>query len=152
MAKRKVAVTTDGSIKSIHRFDQKAKILRPLVGMKISAGFPSPAMDYIEDTLDLNELLIPHPTSTYFVRVEGESMLGAGINPEDVLIVDRSLEPSHNKVVIAFIDGELTLKRLKIVSGKYFLVPDNPKYPAIEIEEWMDMTIWGVATYVIHKL
>ncbi len=143
---------TDGSIKVIYRYDQKKKVVRPLVGMRIPAGFPSPALDYIEDTLDLNDLLISHPTSTYFVRVDGDSMIDAGIHPDDILIVDRSLEPSHNRIIIAFVDGELTIKRLKIVNGRYILVPDNKSYPSIEIEEWMDMTVWGVVTYVIHKL
>ncbi|MCB5231058.1 MAG: translesion error-prone DNA polymerase V autoproteolytic subunit [Candidatus Cloacimonetes bacterium] len=120
--------------------------------MKIPAGFPSPAQDYIEGTLDLNEFLISHPASTYFVRVEGNSMINAGIFPDDLLIVDRSLEPSHNKVVIALVDGELTVKRLKVIDGRYILAPENEDYEPIEVEEWMDMLVWGVVTYVIHKL
>lgn len=152
MKKTKPELRTDTTIKEIYRFDPHKKVLRPLIGMKIPAGFPSPAQDYIEDTLDLNEYLVPRPASTYFVRVDGESMINAGIYPDDILIVDRSLEPTHNRVVIAYIDGELTVKRLKISRGKYHLVPDNKDYPSINIEDWMDMTIWGVATYVVHKL
>ncbi len=152
MSKSEPKLKTDTTIKSIYKFDAKKKILRPLIGMKIPAGFPSPAQDYIEDSLDLNEYLVNHPASTYFVRVDGESMINAGIYPDDILIVDRSLEATHNRVVIAFLDGELTVKRLKIRDGRYHLVPDNQDYPPLEIEEWMDMAIWGVVTYVIHRL
>lgn len=152
MSKDKAGLKTDTTIKGIYRYDAKTKVLRPLIGMKVPAGFPSPAQDYIEDSLDLNEYLVSHPASTYFVRVDGESMINSGIYPDDILIVDRSLEATHNRVVIAFLDGELTVKRLKIKNGKYLLVPDNQAYPPIKIEEWMDMTIWGVVTYVIHKL
>jgi DNA polymerase V len=152
MSKDDCRLKTDNSIKTVYRFDPAKKILRPLIGMKIPAGFPSPAQDYIEDSLDLNEYLISHPASTYFVRVEGNSMIDAGIHQDDILIVDRSLEASHNKIVIAFIDGELTVKRLKIIKGKYLLVPENRDYPSLQVEEWMDMTIWGVVTYVIHKV
>ena len=152
MKKEETIIKTDNSIKAIYRFDARKKVIRPLIGMKVPAGFPSPAQDYIEDSLDLNEHLVPHPASTYFVRVDGESMINAGIYPDDILVVDRSLEAAHNRVVIAFIDGELTVKRLKVKDGKYLLVPDNQEYPSIKIEEWMDMTIWGVVTYVIHKV
>ncbi len=152
MKRNEKDIKTDSSIKSIYRYDGKKKILRPLIGMKIPAGFPSPAQEYIEDSLDLNEYLIPHPASTYFVRVEGESMINSGIYPDDIIIVDRSLEPTNNRIVIANLNGELTVKRLKIMNDKYHLVPDNKDYPPLVIEDWMDMTIWGVATYVIHKL
>ncbi|MFA7598023.1 MAG: translesion error-prone DNA polymerase V autoproteolytic subunit [Candidatus Cloacimonas sp.] len=152
MSDKDRVMKTDHTIKSVFRYDSKKKILRPLIGMKIPAGFPSPAQDYIEGTLDLNEFLISHPASTYFVRVEGNSMINAGIFPDDLLIVDRSLEPSHNKVVIALVDGELTVKRLKVIDGRYILAPENEDYEPIEVEEWMDMLVWGVVTYVIHKL
>jgi len=140
------------SIKGIYRYDGKKKVLRPLIGMNVPAGFPSPAQDYIEDTLDLNDYLVPHPNSTYFVRVEGDSMIDAGILPDDILVVDRSLEASNNKVVIAVVDNELTVKRLKIDNKKCYLVPDNKSYDSIEIEDWMDLKIWGLVTYAIHKL
>lgn len=152
MIKQDKGIKLGDNIKGIYGFDGKTKVSRPLVGTKIPAGFPSPAQDYIEDSLDLNEFLVPRPASTYFVRVEGDSMIDAGIFSGDILVVDRSPEATHNKVVIAVIDNELTVKRLKIENGRYYLVPDNKEYPAVEIEEWMDMTIWGIATYVIHKL
>lgn len=124
----------------------------PLFGSKVRAGFPSPADDYIESYLDLNAYLVKHPSATFFVRAEGDSMIGAGIYPGDILIVDRSLEATHNNVVIAAINGELTVKRLYRKSGKVKLVAANQGYSSIEIHEDMDTVIWGVVTSVIHKV
>jgi DNA polymerase V len=118
----------------------------------VAAGFPSPAQDYIEETLDLNQHLISHPTATFFVIVEGYSMVNAGIYPGDILIVDRSLEPAHKKIVIAIVDGELTVKRLFSQKGKWFLAPENPEYEPLEITGDMSFKIWGVVTYAIHKM
>jgi DNA polymerase V len=126
---------------------------RPFIGSLVPAGFPSPAQDYIESVLDLNELLIQHPAATYFVRVEGYSMINSGINPNDILIVDRSLEAADGKVVIAVLEGEFTVKRLQInKKGEYYLMPDNDAYKPIKITNEMDFSIWGVVTNVIHKL
>ena len=125
---------------------------RPLIGTDVPAGFPSPAQDYIEENLDLNEFLIEHPTATYFVKVEGYSMIDAGIHPGDILIVDRSLEPLHKKIVIAIVDGELTVKRLLSEKKKWYLAPDNPEFESIEITGDMSFKIWGVVTYAIHKM
>lgn len=124
----------------------------PLYSSKVSAGFPSPADDYLEPNLNLNQHLIKHPAATFFVRVSGESMIEAGIHNGDLLVVDRSLEPKNGKVVIAVINGELTVKRLKIKNGKTQLVPDNKSYPTMDINEEMHFTIWGVVTSVIHEL
>ena len=143
---------TDGSIKEIFRFEKRTKLKRILVGANISAGFPSPAQDYIEGSLDLNEFLIHHPAATFFVRVDGVSMINAGIHPDDILIVDRALEPSNNKIIIAVVDGELTVKRLKIENNIWSLLPENPQFPSIEITEDMDFHVWGVVTYAIHKM
>jgi DNA polymerase V len=118
----------------------------------ISAGFPSPAQNDLEDTIDLNEMLIKHPSATFFLRVSGSSMIKAGINNNDILIVDRSLEPSHGKIVIASINGELTVKRLYKVGSKVKLVAENDAYAPIDITEEMDMRIWGVVTNVIHQV
>ena len=126
---------------------------RPFIGSLVPAGFPSPAQDYIESVLDLNELLIQHPAATYFVRVEGYSMINSGINPNDILIVDRSLEAADGKVVIAVLEGEFTVKRLQInKKGEYYLMPDNDAYKPIKITNEMDFSIWGVVTNAIHKL
>lgn len=132
--------------------DTSTKIERPLFMVPVRAGFPSPAEDYIEGKLDLNSHLVKHPAATFFVRVEGDSMIDAGIHPGDILIVDRSLEPADKKVVIAIIDGDLTVKRIRMKDGKVFLAPENGNYPNIHINEDMNFEIWGVVTNVIHKL
>jgi DNA polymerase V len=118
----------------------------------IMAGFPSPAEDYIEQSLDLNEYLIKHPAATFFVRVSGDSMIGAGIHDGDMLIVDKALEAINGKVVVAVVDGEFTVKRLMRAERKIFLVPENPCYPDIDISGKEDSEIWGVVTDVIHPL
>lgn len=118
----------------------------------ISAGFPSPAQNDLEDTIDLNEMLIKHPSATFFLRVSGSSMIKAGIHNNDILIVDRSLEPAHGKIVIASINGELTVKRLYRVGKTVKLVPENDDYEPIDITEEMDTRIWGVVTNVIHQV
>ena len=124
----------------------------PLFTGKVAAGFPSPADDYIEKTLDLNQLLIQKPAATFFVRAEGESMLGAGIHPDDILVVDRSLEPVPGKIVICALNGELTVKRLQRTTAGMVLAAENPAYSDIVLVEEMDMVIWGVVTSVIHTV
>jgi len=124
----------------------------PFYGASVAAGFPSPADDYVEKRLDLNELLINKPASTFFVRAQGESMLGAGIHSGDVLVVDRSLNPSVGKVVVCALDGELTVKRLRSKEGKLVLAPENPEFPDIPLNEGAEMVIWGVVTSVIHNV
>jgi len=124
----------------------------PLFTGKVAAGFPSPADDHIEKTLDLNELLISKPTATFFVRAEGESMLGAGIHPNDILVVDRSLEAVPGKIVICAVNSELTVKRLIQRHEQLILASENSDYPDILIREDFDLVIWGVVTNVIHAL
>jgi DNA polymerase V len=124
----------------------------PLFGGKVAAGFPSPADDYVEKNLDLNELLVQKPAATFFVRAQGESMLGAGIHPDDILVVDRSLEPVPGKIVICALNGELTVKRLERVNEQWQLKAENPAYADIVIHEELDMVIWGVVTHVIHAV
>ena len=128
------------------------KTALPLFSGKVAAGFPSPADDYIEKTLDLNELLVQRPAATFFVRAEGESMLGAGIHPNDILVVDRSLEPVTGKIIICALNGELTVKRLKSERDVIVLGAENPAYPDIVVQDGMDMVIWGVVTNVIHSV
>jgi len=124
----------------------------PLFTGKVAAGFPSPADDYIEKTLDLNDLLIQKPAATFFVRAEGESMLGAGIHPNDILVVDRSIEPVVGKIVICALNGELTVKRLKAIGNEIVLGAENPCYKDILVQEAIDFVIWGVVTNVIHSV
>ncbi len=123
----------------------------PLFLSPVSAGFPSPADDFLDHALDLNELLVEHPTATFFVRVKGDSMTGAGIKSGDILIVDRSLEPRDKSVVVALVNSEFTVKRLAKRGDKIFLMPENPLYPFIEITEHMDFEVWGVVRHVIHS-
>ncbi|HXK50214.1 MAG TPA: translesion error-prone DNA polymerase V autoproteolytic subunit [Clostridiales bacterium] len=124
----------------------------PFYTEKLSAGFPSPASDYMEKALDLNEYLIKNPSATFFVEITGDSMTGAGIHSGDILIVDRSLEAKHNRIVVAVINGDFTVKRLSWQKGKIRLIPENPAYDPIDIKEGTEFDIWGVATSVIHKL
>ncbi len=140
------------SIKEIHAFTRKTTTARPLFLSGVSAGFPSPADDYLDRKLDLNEHLIKNPAATFFVRVAGDSMTGTGINDDDILIVDRSLEPVSGSIVIAVINGELTVKRLLKNNNTCQLVAENPHYPPLEISEDTPLEIWGVVTYAIHRL
>lgn len=139
-------------VKEIYTPDPSSSYPRPLFTATVSAGFPSPADDYIEAKLDLNKHLIRNPAATYFVRVSGESMIGAGIHDGDILIVDRSLEAKNRSIVIAGINGELTVKRIMFVGKKIFLEPENDKYPSQEIGGDMQFDIWGVVTTVIHSV
>lgn len=123
----------------------------PIYLANVQAGFPSPAEDYLDKMLDLNELLIAHPAATFFVRVAGDSMQNAGIFSGDILVVDRSLEPTDNKIIVAIVGSEFTVKRLKIREDRISLVPENPAYPILEMKEESDFQVWGVVTYVIHK-
>lgn len=140
------------SIAGIYRFEKKRRVLRPLFLSGVAAGFPSPADDYIDRELDLNEYLIVNPASTFFVRVAGDSMIGAGINHDDILVVDRSLEPMSGKVVIAIIEGELTVKRLVRTADCWRLVAENPAYADTVLAGEAELEIWGVATSAIHLL
>lgn len=129
-----------------------AKNCIPLYTHKVPAGFPSPADDYIETSLDLNEHLVQRPTSTFFVRVIGESMIGAGIFNNDLLVVDKSLEAKSGDIVLATVSGEFTLKRFIKKGRGIFLEPENPKFKAIKISKEMDFSIWGVAIHAIRNL
>ena len=125
----------------------KAKISGSVV-----AGFPSPAEQYLEPPLDLNEFLVKHPAATYFVRVQGYSMIGKGIHDGDLLVVDRSIDPSDGDVVIAAIDGEFTVKTLRIKAGKVALQPANDNYPLIVLKGATELQLFGKVTAVIHRL
>lgn len=139
-------------IDAVYSTDRTTSCERPLFMVPVAAGYPSPAEDYLEGKLDLNRHLIKHPAATFFVRVVGDSMIGAGIHPGDILIVDRSLEPADKKVVIAVIEGELTVKRIRLKKGSVRLVPENEKYEPLKIEAGMNFEIWGIVTNVIHPL
>jgi DNA polymerase V len=124
----------------------------PLALCHVEAGFPSPADDYMEGSLDLNDHVIKHPSATYFVRASGDSMTGAGIFNGDLLVVDRSLEPVHGRVVIAEMEGQLTVKRLSKLKDRVSLQSENVNYPPIELQEGNEVVVWGVVTHVLHNL
>ena len=127
------------------------KLKIPLFESGVSAGFPSPADDYLDLPIDLNEFLIKHPAATFYVRVKGNSMEGAGIRNGDLLIVDRAEEPRNKSIVLGVIDGEFTVKRIKKKGSDLYLMPDNPEFKPIKIDNNMDFQVWGVVTYVVHK-
>jgi DNA polymerase V len=118
----------------------------------VECGFPSPARDFTEGTIDLNEELIPHPNATFIVRARGDSMVGSGIYPGDLLIVDRSIKPQNESIIIAVLDGELSVKILRLKNKQVSLSSSNKNYKDVPISEEMDFTIWGVCTNVIHNL
>ncbi|MDL2316649.1 translesion error-prone DNA polymerase V autoproteolytic subunit [Desulfovibrio sp. OttesenSCG-928-A18] len=124
----------------------------PVYLCPVAAGWPSPAEDYIEDTLDLHKFAVRNEPSTFFLHATGNSMIGAGIHEGDILVVDRSINAVPGKVVIAAVDGELTVKRLVKKGKKLLLMPENPDYPPIDISKHEDTCIWGVVTYVLHSL
>ena len=131
-------------------FSNHQKTSIPMFLVKISAGFPSPATDYMENKLDLNEHLIKHPAATFIVKTSGFSMIDAGIHSGDLLIIDRSITPQNNNIVVASIFGDLTVKKLKKKKNTLFLVSASDHYPSIEIKEEMECFIWGVVTFIIH--
>lgn len=118
----------------------------------ISAGFPSPADDFKEERLSLDEELVKNREATFFARVSGQSMIGAGLDDNDLLVIDRSLEATHNKIAVCFLDGEFTVKRLKVEGNDIWLLPENPKYDPIQITEANDFVIWGIVTNVIKRV
>ena len=124
----------------------------PLFAHSIPAGFPSPADDYVLTTLDLNEHLVPHKETTFFLRSSGHSMIGAGIYDGDLLVVDRSLTPTHRRIVVAILDGDFTIKRLYKRGGRIRLLSENPEFAPIEIKDGQELRIWGIVTHTIHQM
>ncbi len=136
----------------MNSFDSATKRFRiPLLNDSVSAGFPSPADDYTEENIDLNEHLISNPFSTFFLRVKGESMINAGIKDKDLIIVDKSLIAKPGDIVIAMIDGEFTIKRLSIKNDELYLKAENHNYPDFSFKNHIDVQIWGVVIYSIHS-
>lgn len=150
MSRKKL--TAGDSVESIFSLDVKTSQRLPLFVTSISAGFPSPADDYIDKSLDLNEYLVRHPAATFFVRVSGDSMINAGIHAGDILIVDRAEEAVNSKIIIAVVNGELTVKRLRIEKEAVYLIPENDAYSPIQITSGMEFEVWGVVTHVIHTI
>ena len=128
------------------------RLERPLFLSRVPAGFPSAAEDYVEGSLDLNEHLIEHREATFFVRVKGQSMTGAGIADGDLLVVDRSLEAGDGDIVVAVVDGELTVKRLSRRGGRVRLLAEHPGYAPIEFKDGQELTVWGVVTGIVRRM
>ncbi|MGA1777003.1 MAG: LexA family protein [Flavobacteriaceae bacterium] len=118
----------------------------------ISAGFPSPADDFKELRISIDQEVVRNEAATFYARVSGESMQGAGLDDGDLLVIDRSLEPKDNKIAVCFIDGEFTVKRLKVEADCIYLMPENKKYPPLKVTEENELIIWGIVTYVVKKL
>ena len=134
-----------------HAPDTPSALTRPLVLALVAAGFPSPADDHLDRDLDLHELLIQHPAATYYVRLAGDSMQGAGLYDGDILVVDRALEPKHHDIVIAVLNGEFTVKRLFRQDNLVQLRPANHRYPIITVTPDQELLIWGVVTGSIRQ-
>jgi len=134
------------------RPEDESGLLIPYFDRGVSAGFPSPALDFMEEKIDLNKSLSENPLATFFIKVEGHSMIDAGIHDKDVLVVDRSLQPENDKIAVCFLDGGFTVKRLKIDKDGLWLMPENSSYAPIKVSDENQFLIWGIVTYVIKKV
>lgn len=142
----------NGNIIDIFSADTETEIELPYVDDGISAGFPSPALDFVDLTIDLNRHLIKNPSATFYGRVKGDSLKNAGICNGDLLIIDRSLEPANGKIAVCYIDGEFTAKRVKISKKEILLIPENENYQPIRVTEDSNFLIWGIVTHVIKDV
>ncbi|MBI1836465.1 MAG: translesion error-prone DNA polymerase V autoproteolytic subunit [Flavobacteriia bacterium] len=136
----------------IYSASSESELNIPLISESLSAGFPSPAMDFIDLTIDMNKHLVKRPTSTFYGRVKGDSMKDAGISDGDLLVIDKSVEPKDDKIAVCYIDGEFTVKRIKIENDCCWLIPANDKYQPIKVTEENELIIWGIVTFVIKAL
>ena len=136
---------------TIYKVDAESHLPLPYADEGIRAGFPSPAQDYMELAIDLNKELIKHPTSTFYGRVVGDSMKDEGIEEGDILVIDKSLELMDDDLAVCFIDGDFTVKRVRLESDAAWLVPSNVKYPPIKVTKDNEFMVWGIVTYTIKK-
>ncbi|MCZ2222779.1 MAG: translesion error-prone DNA polymerase V autoproteolytic subunit [Chitinophagales bacterium] len=140
-----------GTIIDIFSADTKSTLELPFIDNGISAGFPSPALDFVDISIDLNRHLIKHPSATFYGRVKGVSLKNIGIDNGDLLIIDKSIEPTNGKIAVCFIDGEFTAKRIKITKNEIWLIPENENYQPIRVTEENNFLIWGIVTHVIKN-
>jgi DNA polymerase V len=131
-------------------FDNQLEL--PYISSGIKAGFPSPAADFDESKISLDNVLVKNREATFYAKASGSSMIGAGINDGDILVIDRSIEPQNNKVAVCFIDGEFTIKRIQVEKDCVYLMPENPKFNPIKVTNENQLIIWGIITYVITKI
>jgi len=135
----------------IYEADNQTELALPFVETGISAGFPSPALDFTQNRIDLNKELIKNPSHTFYGKVKGDSMTNAGISDGDLLVIDRSLEPANGKIAVCYIDGEFTVKRIKIEKNIVWLVAENEKYPPIKVTEENELIIWGIVIHLVKS-
>ena len=140
-----------GSVLDFFTPDFTTQLDLPLAGTAIAAGFPSPAEEYLDLALDLNKELIKHPAATFYARVKGDSMVDAGIQDGDLLVIDKALEPKEGTVAVCYLDGEFTVKRLSVQEEGVYLMPANAEFKPIRITEENNFLVWGLVAYVIHK-
>ncbi|WP_343487269.1 translesion error-prone DNA polymerase V autoproteolytic subunit [Allomuricauda sp. d1] len=143
---------TRGGHLQFYGFEPEDSISASFSKNTVSAGFPSPADDFKETRISLDKSLIKNPDATFFARVSGDSMIGAGLDDGDLLVIDRSLEPENGKVAVCFIDGEFTVKRLEIKKDGLYLMPENRKYKPLKVEDENNLLVWGIVTHVIKAL
>lgn len=149
---KKVLTPSSPSALDFFQPDLTEDLALPISEDRVSAGFPSPAEDMMENSLDLNKEFIKHPASTFYARVRGMSMMDEGIHDGDLLIIDKSINPTNGCLAVCYIDGEFTLKRVQIEKECILLVPANPKFQPIRVTEDNDFLIWGIVQYVIKKV
>ncbi len=141
-----------GNILDIFSANTETELNLPFVESGISAGFPSPALDFIDLSIDLNKHLIKHPSATFYGRVKGDSLKNAGIENGDLLIIDRSIEPTNGKIAVCYIDGEFTAKRIQINKDEILLIPENENYQTLKVTADNNFLIWGIVTHVIKNV
>jgi DNA polymerase V len=141
-----------GNILDIYSADTETELKLPFVEDGISAGFPSPALDFVDISIDLNKHLIKNPSATFYGRVKGDSLKNAGIHNNDLLIIDRSLEPTNGKIAVCYIDGEFTAKRITITESVIWLIAENENYKPIKVTKENNFLIWGIVTHVIKTV
>ena len=152
LARRVAAVKSKGDIKEVFTLGGTSAMRVPMMAWSAAAGFPSPAEDYVDRPLDFNELLIEHPAATFAIRIEGDSMTGAGIFPGDIAVVDRARTPVNGNVILALLDGSFTVKRYRKRSGAVWLQAENPAYPDLRLSDESVFEVWGVITRSIRML
>ena len=141
-----------GDVAAVFDLESRSALRVPMMAWSAACGFPSPAEDYVDKPLDFNELLIEHPAATFAIRIEGDSMTGAGIFPGDIAVVDRAREPVNGSIVLALLDGAFTVKRYRVKDGAVWLQVENPAFPDITVRDGQSFEVWGVITRSIRML
>jgi DNA polymerase V len=152
MAHDLAAAKNPGEVAAFLDVESRSALRVPMMAWSATCGFPSPAEDYVDRPLDFNELLIEHPAATFAIRIEGESMTGAGIFPGDIAVVDRAKEPVNGSIVLALLDGSFTVKRYRIKDGAVVLQAENPAFPDMALSDGQSFEVWGVITRSIRML